>query len=69
MKKTKSILPTAYNIPYKLRQKFTAELATPLTNIFNACQESRNYPETWKSECIPPVPKVQSPKTMKDLMH
>ena len=65
MEKTKSVLPT--DIPYKLRQEFAAELATPLTNIFNACLESGNYPETWKFEFITPVPKVQSPKTMKDL--
>ena len=43
LKKTKSVLPT--DIPYKLRQEFAAELATPLTNIFNACLESGSYPE------------------------
>ena len=50
MMKTKSVLPT--DIPYKLRQEFAAELATPLTNIFNACLESGSYAETWKFECI-----------------
>ena len=60
MKKTKSVLPT--DIPYKLRQEFAAELATPLTNICNACLESGNYPETCKF-----VPKVLSPKTIKNL--
>lgn len=65
MKRTKSVLPT--DIPYKLRQEFAVELATPLTNIFNACLESGIYPDVWKFECITPVPKVQSPKIIKDL--
>ena len=50
MKRTKSVLPT--DIPYKLRQEFAVELATPLTNIFNACMESGIYPDIWKFKCI-----------------
>ncbi len=65
MKRTKSVLPI--DLPYKLRTEFAAELALPLTNIFNTCLQQGTYPKMWKFEWITPVPKLKNPITIKDL--
>ena len=65
LKKTKSTLPI--DIPYKLRNEFAAELATPLTNILNSCLLTGIYPKKWKFEWVTPVPKVKNPECMKEL--
>ena len=65
MKRTKSVLPI--DRPYKLRTEFAAELALPLTNIFNTCLQQGKYPKMWKFELITPVPKLKSPVKIKDL--
>jgi hypothetical protein len=65
MKKTKSTLPI--DLPYKLRKEFAAELATPLTDIFNSCLQAGTFPQKWKFEWVTPVPKVKNPEKMKDL--
>ena len=65
MKKTKTVLPI--DIPYKLRKEFAAELAAPLTDIFNTCLAQGSYPLKWKFEWVTPVPKVKNPVSIKDL--
>jgi len=65
MKKTKSTLPI--DLPYKLRSEFAAELSVPLTHIFNACLKNGIYPDQWKFEWVTPIPKIASPKVVKDL--
>ena len=58
MKRTKSVLPI--DLPYKLRTEFAAELALPLTNIFNTCLQQETYPKMLKFEWITPMPKLKS---------
>ena len=66
MKKTKTSLPI--DLPFKLRKEFVAELAelaVPLTIVFNHCLQKGVYPTKWKFEWVTPVPKVKTPKAFK----
>ena len=65
LKKTKSTLPI--DIPDKLRQACAAELAGPLTDIYNECLNQSQYPKLWKHEWVTPAPKISHPKQIKDL--
>ena len=65
MKKTKSTFPG--DLPFKLRKEIAPEVSTPLEDIFKASTMSGQYPSLWKQEIVTPVPKVNSPQTVKDL--
>ena len=64
-KKTKTTLPI--DIPENLKKEFSPELALPLANIINASLNQQRFPKAWKFEWVTPVPKVSSPKVLKDL--
>ena len=55
------------DLPNKLRKAFSAELASPVSHIFNSCLNQQIYPTLWKKELVTPVPKILYPKTYKDL--
>ena len=55
------------DIPWKILREFSAELANPLSNIFNSCTLEGSWPEEWKYEYVTPVPKVHPPQTTDDL--
>ena len=60
-KKTKSTLKG--DLPYALCQEFAAELAEPLSHIFNESLMQHEYPDIWKHEYVSPVPKEFPPES------
>ena len=52
------------DIPAKIIKRFAAELATPLTHIFNESLHAGEFPTPWKHAAVTPVPKVQPPGTV-----
>ena len=55
------------DIPMKVINEFSVEIAFPLAHIINCCIEQGVYPKSWKMESITPVPKVFPPEKVKDL--
>ena len=55
------------DIPWRIIQEFSVEIAEPVCNIFNTATLKGEWPDGWKHEYITPVPKVHPPKTMDDL--
>ena len=55
------------DIPIKLFDEFSVELATPLAHIINVCLTDGIYPDIYKIESVTPAPKVFPPGKIKDL--
>ena len=55
------------DLPSKVRKQFPYELSKPLTDIINSCLEKFYYPKLWKHEWVVPAPKINNPKSLKDL--
>ena len=64
-KKPKSGVPV--DLPRKIVQEFSPELAAPLQKIINCIFQSGEWPQHWKLEYITPIPKVPDPETEDDL--
>ena len=47
------------DLPIRLIKEFAPEIALPLTCIFNLCLKEGNFPESWKTATIIPVPKIK----------
>ena len=45
-------------VPNRIWKKFAPELATPVTDIFNASFSSGSFPTLWKDSYISPISKV-----------
>ena len=61
----KSLGPNDF--PKQIMVEFAAELALPFCNIANCALQSGTFPEAFKISEIVPIPKVNPPKTLKDL--
>jgi hypothetical protein len=46
------------DIPMKLIDEFSVELAFPLSHIITFCLKNGVYPNIWKIESVTPVPKI-----------
>ena len=55
------------DVPIKLVQEFSVEIAFPLAHLINSCLAQGVYPDIWKQESVTPVPKVFPPEKLKDL--
>ena len=55
------------DIPMKVIDEFSVEIAFPLAHIISCCLTQGVYPELWKLESVTPVPKVFPPERLKDL--
>ena len=55
------------DLPWRIIQEFSVEIANPLCNIFNTATLNGTWPEHWKHEIVTPVPKVYPPRTINDL--
>ena len=55
------------DIPMKLIDEFSVELAFPLSHIITFCLKNGVYPNIWKIESVTPVPKTFPPEKLKDL--
>ena len=55
------------DIPMKLIDEFSVELAYPLSHIITFCLKNGVYPNIWKIESVTPVPKTFPPEKLKDL--
>ena len=64
-KKPSSLVPG--DIPKKLVNKLSSELAIPLTLIYNKCLLRTEWPKLWKNEVVVPIPKTQTPVTFNDI--
>ena len=65
MNKNAATLPN--DIPMKLINYFSDDLALPLCHIVNSCLKSGKYPAIWKCEIVTPVPKVKVPEKLDQL--
>ena len=66
-KSTKGLVPG--DIPQKIIKEFAAELAVPISNIFNAAIQQGVYPSSYKKEIQVPIPKVFPPNDYNDLRN
>ena len=57
------------DIPQKILKEFAAELATPISNIFNAAIQQGSYPSNYKKEIQIPIPKVRAPNDYDELRN
>ena len=64
LKPKRSITPA--DLPIKLYQEFSIELATPLCSIINASLRQSQCPADWKTAYVTPVPKTTSPQSLSD---
>ena len=55
------------DLPSKVRKQLPCELATPVSDIINACLSQCKYPSMWKHEWVIPAEKVSRPASVKDL--
>ena len=55
------------DIPKRIVQLFSPELASPLATIYNKISSSFEYPRQWVKESQIPIPKVFPPKSEDDL--
>ena len=66
-KKPNSSVPG--DLPKKIVQQFPAELAVPVSKIFNYITTTAVYPAQWKTEYQIPLPKVQQPESEDELRN
>jgi hypothetical protein len=66
-KKPNSSVPG--DLPKKVIQQFAAQLAVPVSVIYNNITSSSVYPQQWKTEHQLPVPKVYPPLSEDDLRN
>ena len=66
-KSTKGMVPG--DIPQKIVKEFAAELAVPISNIFNAAIQQGVYPSSYKKEIQVPIPKILPPNDFNDLRN
>ena len=64
-KKPNGTLPG--DIPKRVIEEFSINLASRATLIINQSLRSLEYPETWKIEYATPIPKISQPETMDDI--
>ncbi|MPC89440.1 hypothetical protein E2C01_084386 [Portunus trituberculatus] len=64
LKSRHSITPA--DIPIKLYQEFSVELAKPLCSIINASLRQSQCPASWKTAYVTPVPKTCSSQSFND---
>ena len=64
-KKPNSSLPM--DIPRKIIEEFSVELAMPMSIIFNNSLKHLEYPDWWKKEYAIPLAKVPNPEKLDDL--
>ena len=55
------------DIPMKLVEEFSDEIAFPLAHIINNGLKTGQYPVLWKNESITPAPKLYPPEKIADL--
>ena len=55
------------DIPWKIILEYSAELSSPLSNIYNSATLDGIWPSIWKFEYVTPAPKVYPPMTTDDL--
>ena len=64
-KKPSSLVPG--DIPKKLVNNLSNELAIPLTLIYKNCLLKTAWPRLWKNEIVIPIPKTQTPVSYNDI--
>ena len=52
-----------------LVKECSAELAVPITKIYNKITESKEYPRSWVNEQQTPIPKTNPPSSMEDIRN
>ena len=57
------------DLPKRIVQEFSCELAAPITIIFNSILKSFQYPRQWVVEYQIPIPKTQPPSCEDDLRN
>ena len=57
------------DIPPRIKKEFAVELASPVAHIFNAINQSGQYPRQWVIEWVTPIPKVSPPDSLDDLRN
>ena len=66
VKKTKLTLPI--DLPDRLRNECSLDIAEPMTDIINACLREGVFPKMWRREWVTPVPKIKGAlKTLNDV--
>ena len=55
------------DLPKRIVEEFSVELALPATIIFNKSLQSLEYPSNWKKEYATPIKKVTDPEDNNDL--
>ena len=66
-KMNKSAATVENDIPIKLMDEFSVEIAFPLSHIISFCMKNGVYPNLWKIESVTPVPKSFPAEKLKDL--
>ena len=64
-KKPRSGVP--FDLPKKITQEFSVELAGPLSRIISKIAERAIWPSHWKKEFVTPIGKIPQPETEDDL--
>ena len=66
-KKPNSAVPG--DIPRKLVQEFSCEIAVPATIIYNTILQTQEYPRQWVREYQIPIPKINPPSSEDELRN
>ena len=66
-KKPNSTVPG--DLPKRIIQEFSCELAAPVTVIYNAILQTHHYPRQWVVEEQVPIPKQHPPSSMDELRN
>ena len=67
LKKVASKSPGPWDIPPRLLEEFSPELATPICDIVKACLKKGVFPKMWKKAKVVPIPKSNPPESLADL--
>ena len=57
------------DMPSKMKKEFAPELAAPVADIYNAINNTGEYPSQWKKEYVTPIPKSYPTDTLDDLRN
>ena len=66
-KKPKSGVPG--DVPRRILQEFSYELAAPVTKVFKNIIKTKSWPAQWKVEYVTPIQKIPQPESEDDLRN
>ena len=69
LKRKNKITCVPGDMPSKIKKEFAPWLAAPVADIYNAINNTGEYPSQWKKEYVTPIPKTYPTDTLDDLRN